>query len=62
MKTSIEMLERVISFFLGSGFRKEQSIGERSKEKGIACYGQCLLEIQVGLAIGPGPFPVLEQT
>jgi len=38
MKTSIEMLERVISFSWVQGFRKEQSIGERRQRK-----GHCLL-------------------
>ncbi|MDN5942534.1 MAG: hypothetical protein L0H94_11680 [Nitrospira sp.] len=47
MKTSIDMLERVVSFSLGSGFSEKQEIEKRGKEKGIAYYGQCLLEIQV---------------
>lgn len=55
MKSSIEMLERVISFSWAQAYEGAIDRGEEAKP--FADSG-----MERGLAIGPGPFPILEQT
>ena len=58
------MLKRVISFSWAQVYEGAIDRGEEAKKKALPVTGNAFGDsgMERGLAIGPGPFPVLEQT